>query len=153
MFLAQSFVVSLLAVAGLALPSNDGAKDHANMARSAKYAPKEPPLTTPWTDKVGTKPWPEYPRPLLQRSDWKNLNGIWKYQNASDLNAVDSPPFGQDLAQEVLIPSCIESGLSGESGLPKHSFAFELPRSNPVNRNSNGLGAVLLVFYIFRCLF
>ncbi|CAG7930909.1 unnamed protein product [Penicillium olsonii] len=113
MFWARGFVVSLLAITGLALPSNEGVKNHQNMARSEKYALKEPPLTTPWTDKVGTKPWPEYPRPLLQRSDWKNLNGIWKYQNASDLNAVDSPPFGKDLAQEVLIPSCIESGLSG----------------------------------------
>lgn len=153
MFLAQSFVVSLLAVAGLALPSNEGAKHHANMARSVKYAPKEPPLTTPWTDKVGTKPWPEYPRPLLQRSDWKNLNGIWKYQNASDLNAVDSPPFGQDLAQEVLIPSCIESGLSGESELFENTFLVELPRSNTVNRYSNGLGVVLLVLHVFRCFF
>lgn len=114
MHLAQSFVFSLLAATGLALPRNE----HANMARSAKYALKEPPLTTPWTDKVGTKPWPEYPRPLLQRSDWKNLNGVWKYQNASDLNAVKSPPFGKDLAQEVLIPSCLESGLSGKLCYP-----------------------------------
>jgi hypothetical protein len=111
MHLAHGFVFSLLAATGLALPS-DG---NANMARSTKYAVKQPPLTTPWTDKVGTKPWPEYPRPLLQRSDWKNLNGVWKYQNASDINAVQSPPFGQDLAQEVLIPSCLESGLSGKS--------------------------------------
>jgi hypothetical protein len=110
MHLAHGLVISLLAVIGLALPSNE----HGNMARSTKYAVKQPPLTTPWTDKVGTKPWPEYPRPLLQRSNWKNLNGVWKYQNAPDLNAVKSPPFGQELAQEVLIPSCLESGLSGK---------------------------------------
>jgi hypothetical protein len=37
-------------------------------------------LDTPWTDKVGINPWPEYPRPRLQRTLWKNLNGVWRYQ-------------------------------------------------------------------------
>ena len=147
MFLARGFVVSLLAITGLALPSNEGVKNHQNMARSEKYALKEPPLTTPWTDKVGTKPWPEYPRPLLQRSDWKNLNGIWKYQNASDLNAVDSPPFGKDLAQEVLIPSCIESGLSGESALSYN--VYQSWKANSTHRDSNRLGPLLMVLNIF----
>lgn len=78
-----------------------------------KYAVKEPPLTTDWTYKVGTNPWPEYPRPQLQRVDWQNLNGIWNYQNASSLNATAVPPFGQTLQNEVMVPSCLESGLSG----------------------------------------
>ncbi|KAJ5550865.1 hypothetical protein N7535_001196 [Penicillium sp. DV-2018c] len=107
MHLTRSFVLSCLAATGLALPGSN------KEARSVKYAPKVPPLDTPWTDKVGTNPWPEYPRPLLQRSQWKNLNGIWKYQNAASLDAVQSPPFGEELEQEVLIPSCLESALSG----------------------------------------
>jgi hypothetical protein len=115
MQLAGGVVFSLLVASGLALPGSEGSKQHVNQARSAGYSLKEPPLTTPWTDKVGTEPWPEYPRPQLQRSEWKNLNGVWKYQNASDLNAVQNPPFGQELAQDVLIPSCLESGLSGRS--------------------------------------
>lgn len=77
------------------------------------YAPKQPPLTTPWTDQAGTNPWPEYPRPQLQRSEWRNLNGVWRYQNASSLQSVQHPPSGKSLAQEVLVPSCLESGLSG----------------------------------------
>lgn len=81
---------------------------------TGSYAVKTPPLDTPWTYKVGTNPWPEYPRPQLERSEWKNLNGIWRYQNASGMDAVDNPPFNQTLAQEVLIPSCLESGLSGK---------------------------------------
>ncbi|KAF2094536.1 family 2 putative glycosyl hydrolase [Rhizodiscina lignyota] len=80
---------------------------------SSSYSVKKPPLTTPWTYKVGTNPWPEYPRPQLQRSQWKNLNGIWTYENASSLDAVNSPPKSSKLANEVLIPSCLESGLSG----------------------------------------
>jgi len=79
----------------------------------SSYSVKTPPLDTPWTYQVGTNPWTEYPRPQLQRSEWQNLNGIWRYQNASSLNAVNNPPFNSTLANEVLIPSCLESGLSG----------------------------------------
>ncbi|KAK3639310.1 hypothetical protein LTR22_017511 [Elasticomyces elasticus] len=84
-------------------------------SNSTKYAVKTPPLTTPWTYTAGTDPWPEYPRPQLQRSQWQSLNGIWTYQNASSLDAINSLPSGQ-LANEVLIPSCLESGLSGIQG-------------------------------------
>lgn len=106
-------VVSFLAGSALALPGTAEKQASVKQVRAAGYAPKQPPLDTPWTDKVGTDPWPEYPRPQLKRTQWQNLNGVWQYQNASSLNAVDSPPFGQDLGQEVLIPSCLESGLSG----------------------------------------
>ncbi|THC93497.1 hypothetical protein EYZ11_007021 [Aspergillus tanneri] len=84
-----------------------------NSQQTIQYAAKQPPLTTPWTDKVGTNPWPEYPRPQFKRSKWKNLNGIWQYQSASGLDAVQNPPFEQPFTNEVLVPSCLESGLSG----------------------------------------
>jgi len=77
-----------------------------------EYAVKTPPLDTDWTYKVGTSPWPEYPRPQLTRDRWKNLNGVWSYRNAESLDEVNNPPTG-DLGQGVLIPSCLESGLSG----------------------------------------
>jgi hypothetical protein len=77
-----------------------------------KYAVKTPPLTTNWTYTVGTNPWPEYPRPQLARTDWQSLNGIWTYQNTTGMNG--APPFGQPLPNEVLVPSCLESGLSGK---------------------------------------
>jgi hypothetical protein len=71
-------------------------------------------LDTPWTDKVGVNPWPEYPRPRLQRSRWKNLNGVWRYRNAAK-GDLDSPPFGQRLEDPVLVPFCLESSLSGKN--------------------------------------
>ncbi|KAL4741093.1 glycoside hydrolase superfamily [Aspergillus similis] len=80
------------------------------------YALQQPPLTTDWTEKVGTNPWPEYPRPQLQRSQWQNLNGVWQYRDAGNAAAIDAPPFGQSLDTEVLVPSCLESGLSGLQG-------------------------------------
>lgn len=110
----RSVLFSLLAATAVARPGGNGRQEAALQARGAKYAPKEPPLTTPWTDKVGTNPWPEYPRPQMQRSQWQNLNGVWQYRNASSLSEMKNPPFGQELGQEVLIPSCLESGLSGK---------------------------------------
>lgn len=38
---------------------------------NGSYSVKTPPLTTNWTYEVGTNPWPEYPRPQLQRSQCK----------------------------------------------------------------------------------
>lgn len=115
MQLLRSIVFSLLAATSVAVPSGGGSRHPAIQPRAAKYALKEPPLTTPWTDKVGTDPWPEYPRPQMQRSQWQNLNGIWQYRNASSLAEAQNPPFGQELGQEVLIPSCLESGISGKA--------------------------------------
>lgn len=77
------------------------------------YTPGTPPIKTPWTDTVGVNPWPEYPRPRLQRSLWKNLNGVWRYRNAAK-GDLDSPPFGQRLENAVLVPFCLESALSGK---------------------------------------
>lgn len=48
----------------------------ASAQNATKYSVKEPPLTTDWKYKVGANPWPEYPRPQLERSDWQNLNGF-----------------------------------------------------------------------------
>lgn len=90
--------------------STSGSKSH-------KYSVQKPPLDTPWTSQVGTSPWPQYPRPKLQRSQWQTLNGIWTYSNASGLVDISEPPFNQTLDREVLVPSCLESGLSGIQGV------------------------------------
>jgi beta-galactosidase/beta-glucuronidase len=83
---------------------------------AAPYQALAPPLDTPFTEQARTNPWPEYPRPQLRRDVWQSLNGIWTYQAAQGPGDapgdVGSPP-ALPLAQEVLIPSCIESGISG----------------------------------------
>lgn len=132
MHLITVLLLPLLADAAL-VRSLGGEFQKPNVNRAVSYAVKEPPLTTDWTCKVGTNPWPEYPRPQLERSEWQNLNGIWKYQDAASLDSVKSPPFGQELAQEVLIPSCLESGLSGILGSNTlyswFSTSFNVPSS------------------------
>jgi beta-galactosidase/beta-glucuronidase len=76
------------------------------------YEVQTPPLDTPWTYEVGTEPWQEYPRPLLQRPTWQNLNGVWKWRQASASEGA-IPPLNETFTQDVLVPSCLESGLSG----------------------------------------
>ncbi|WP_233261272.1 AbfB domain-containing protein [Vitiosangium sp. GDMCC 1.1324] len=77
----------------------------------AAWVRKTPPLSTQWTSQVSpTNALPEYPRPQLVRADWLNLNGEWQFANAS---AGQTPPFGQNLTESVLVPFPIESALSG----------------------------------------
>ncbi|RJE18122.1 Hydrolase [Aspergillus sclerotialis] len=136
MHIASSLLAILLASIGCVSSANG----------ASQYAPKQPPLTTPWTDEVGTNPWPEYPRPQLQRSEWKNLNGIWRYENATSLQSVQQPPFGKHLSQEVLVPSCLESALSGIQGQYMlnswFSTSFTVPKSWEKQRVLLNFGAV-----------
>jgi hypothetical protein len=85
--------------AAAATPGDDG------------WQPKTPPLSTPWTSQVGPgNALPEYPRPQLTRPNWQNLNGVWQFASAA---AGETPPFGQELAERILVPYPVESALSG----------------------------------------
>ncbi|MCY3412843.1 MAG: beta-galactosidase [Candidatus Heimdallarchaeota archaeon] len=64
-------------------------------------------LLTPWADKVGEIPLPEYPRPQLVRKEWQNLNGMWRYE------VVDKEGSPSSFDAEIRVPFCIESYLSG----------------------------------------
>lgn len=108
-----------------------------SISGAAPYRLQKPPLDTPWTNKVGTSPWPQYPRPQLRRDVWKSLNGIWTYQAARSPGDVDTLPT-LPLQQEVLIPSCIESGISGLQvmGVTHMWFAtsFDVPQDWDKNK-------------------
>ncbi|PRY97337.1 glycoside hydrolase family 2 protein [Marinilabilia salmonicolor] len=51
---------------------------------------------------------PEYPRPIMERSEWQNLNGLWEYAIEPVKN---SQPYSFD--GQILVPFAIESSLSG----------------------------------------
>lgn len=119
MRLLIAILSSLLATAQLVTSSR-----HFKRNTTAPYQLQEGPLDTDWTKEVGTDPWPEYPRPQLQRSEWQNLNGVWQYQQASNASDKDHPPFDTDLAKSVLVPFCLESALSG--GCCTFSIAYKI---------------------------
>lgn len=77
--------------------------------QSGDWQAADNPLMTRWADDVNPKnPLPEYPRPQLQRDEWKNLNGLWEY---AVVPALEDQPQGWD--GEILVPFGIESALSG----------------------------------------
>ncbi|KAG9251333.1 glycoside hydrolase superfamily [Emericellopsis atlantica] len=89
------------------------------------YKVQTPPLDTDWTYTVGTDPWPEHPRPQLRREAWQSLNGLWTWRAAASPGDVGSPPKAGPLDREVLVPSCIESGLSGLQILDVRDMWYE----------------------------
>lgn len=105
------------------------------------YSVQTPPLDTPWTYQLGESPWSEHPRPQLQRTEWQSLNGIWKYRNATGTQ--ESIPIREELPHEVMIPSCLESALSGIQG--SHNFYSWFSRNFTVPGRWDG-GRVLLNF-------
>jgi hypothetical protein len=79
---------------------------------------QDPKLPTQWTKAAmaSTAPFPEYPRPQLERKQWMSLNGKWDYiggkQTASALNPAKPIAFS-DKTEKILVPYCPESVLSG----------------------------------------
>ena len=76
---------------------------------SAQWQPAGDKLKTIWADKVDpNNVLPEYPRPLLERSAWMNLNGLWDY---AILDKGKTEPSSFD--GKILVPFAVESSLSG----------------------------------------
>ena len=66
-------------------------------------------IRTAWAEKINPDDvWNAYPRPLLERAEWKNLNGLWSYTISPRHT---SRPASFD--GEILVPFPVESSLSG----------------------------------------
>ncbi len=88
-------------------------------------------LKTQWAEKVDpTNPLPEYPRPMMVREQWKNLNGLWDYAILPKGSAMPATFDGK-----ILVPFAVESSLSGVQkpvGADKelwYNCDFEVPAS------------------------
>ena len=78
-------------------------------ANAQSWAPAGEKIKTPWAEKVDpANPLPEYPRPMLERPQWMNLNGLWDYAILPKGSAI---PVAFD--GKILVPFAIESSLSG----------------------------------------
>jgi hypothetical protein len=76
---------------------------------AAQWSPAGDKIKTEWATKIDPQNvLPEYPRPIMERSDWKNLNGLWEY---AILPAGQAEPARFD--GKILVPFAVESSLSG----------------------------------------
>ena len=74
----------------------------------AQWKPAGDKIKTKWAEQVNPENvLPEYPRPVMERGEWKNLNGLWNYA-ITEKGAAPSAYEGQ-----ILVPFAIESSLSG----------------------------------------
>src|SRR5512141_1143627 len=78
-------------------------------------------------------PRPEYPRPIFQRSEWMNLNGVWEFafddrDEGLSLGWCD----GRSLPGRIVVPFPYQSSLSGINDKSVHEVvwyarSFEVP--------------------------
>ena len=75
----------------------------------AQWTPVGDRIKTSWAEKIDVNNvLPEYPRPIMERNNWKNLNGLWKY--AITPKGTPAPAAYQG---DILVPFAVESSLSG----------------------------------------
>lgn len=95
----------------------------------AEWKPAGDKIKTQWAEQVNPKKvLPEYPRPILERSEWLNLNGEWNY--AIRTKGETEP---EQMDGKILVPFAVESALSGvqksvgESNELWYSRTFSVP--------------------------
>lgn len=76
---------------------------------TAQWQPAGDKIKTRWATEIDVNNvLPEYPRPIMERAEWQNLNGLWKYA---------TQPVGKQkptgFEGDILVPFAIESSLSG----------------------------------------
>jgi len=88
-------------------------------------------IKTEWSSQVDpSNVLSEYPRPIMERDKWKNLNGLWNY---AIINKGEPLPI--KFEGEILVPFAIESSLSGVGKLITeqqelvYQRYFEIPSS------------------------
>jgi beta-galactosidase/beta-glucuronidase len=75
----------------------------------AQWQPQGDKLKTKWAESLDpNNVLPEYPRPLIERTEWQNLNGLWDY---AILPLGENEP--KDFQGKILVPFAVESSLSG----------------------------------------
>ena len=75
----------------------------------AQWKPAGDKIRTPWADQIDIENvLGEYPRPIMERGEWKNLNGLWQYAIIEK-----GAPAPESFEGEILVPFAVESSLSG----------------------------------------
>ncbi|MBR6492243.1 MAG: beta-galactosidase, partial [Bacteroidales bacterium] len=75
----------------------------------SQWKPAGDKIKTQWAETIDVNNvWQEYPRPIMERDKWQNLNGLWNY-SVTDKNSSGHGEF----QGEILVPFAIQSSLSG----------------------------------------
>ena len=107
-FMTVAFIATAALIVFLLLSKEE------NSLRSLKeinpdWKPAGDRLKTRWGVNLDpNKVWQEYPRPQLERKDWINLNGLWKYAVKKNNYLYPDSYDGY-----ILVPFALESSLSG----------------------------------------
>ncbi len=79
------------------------------LSLSAQWQPAGDKIKTRWASQVNVNNvLPEYPRPIMERAEWRSLNGLWDY---AILPVGKQTPTSFD--GKILVPFAVESSLSG----------------------------------------
>jgi beta-galactosidase/beta-glucuronidase len=99
------------------------------MVALGQWKPAGDNIKTPWAEEIDPENvLPEYPRPIMERQAWKNLNGLWQYAIEPRQNSKPGLFDG-----EILVPFAVESSLSGvqkrvgEENVVWYKRSFEVP--------------------------
>lgn len=107
------------------------------------WKPAEAPLMTKWADDVDPdNALSEYPRPMMKRDNWQNLNGLWDFKIA---HKGDETGNDGDYSQKILVPYPVESALSGIGDTITPDKRVWYKRNFKVD-NPNEKGRILLHF-------
>ncbi|MBI9064720.1 MAG: chitobiase/beta-hexosaminidase C-terminal domain-containing protein [Marinilabiliaceae bacterium] len=100
------------------------------ISEAQSWQPVEGNIMTRWAkDVTPENAWPQYPRPQLERQDWKNLNGLWEYAIHPAKKGAPTKYEGQ-----ILVPYPVESALSGVKRMVQpadkiwYRTAFTIPK-------------------------
>lgn len=108
---------------------------------SAQWKPAGEKIKTEWANKVNPKQvLPEYPRPIMERKEWKNLNGLWNYAIQEAGKPTPAKYDGQ-----ILVPFAVESSLSGV--MKEVGVKNELWYNTTFNIESNWKGQNILLHF------
>lgn len=100
----------------------------------AQWKPAGDKIKTAWAEQINPQNvLPEYPRPIMERKDWKNLNGLWNYALLKKGEAAPSSYDGQ-----ILVPFAIESSLSGVGKRVNEKQELWYNRSFDISTNWKG---------------
>lgn len=103
-------------------------------AYGQEWQPAGNKIKTTWAETINPQQvLPEYPRPILERSQWQNLNGLWDY---AILDKGKLEPAQYD--GKILVPFCVESSLSGVQKTLTEKQELWYHRTFTVPSNWNG---------------